>query len=84
MENGTFKNRFFSNRYFLALIYGIYIRIHRTYLIIYLFRSKLLLIFTNTKENHSKLEVCVQQKNSKISKMVRREEATESENLKNE
>jgi len=47
-ENGTFNNRYFSNRYFPALIYGIYHRIYRIYLIIYLFGSKLLLIFTNT------------------------------------
>ena len=48
LENGAFNNRYFSNRYFLALIYGIYFRIYRIYLIIYLFGSKLLLIFTNT------------------------------------
>jgi hypothetical protein len=49
-ENGTFNNRYFSNRYFPALIYGIYHRIYRIYLIIYLFGSKLLLIFTNSNE----------------------------------
>ena len=48
-ENGTFNNRYFSNGYFLALINGIYHRIFRIYLIIYLFGSELILIFTNPK-----------------------------------
>ena len=34
-----------------VLIYGIYHRIYRIYLIIYLFGSKLLLIFTNPKND---------------------------------
>ena len=38
LENWTFNNRYFSNRYFLALKYGIYFRIlihsiHRIYLL---------------------------------------------------
>ena len=48
MENGALNNRYFSNGHCLALIYGTYLRIHRICFIIYLFGSKLLLIFTNT------------------------------------